>query len=111
MKKKNTIHCSYSEIEALVYKHIKPEGWVGKSEYSEFYSLPCDLEANNDTSYEITVTDQFDDEDDSERIKEYCNGYISGYGYPHTYMTQSFMVRLCQLGFLEPGEYVINISW
>ena len=111
MEKKTAIHCEYYEIEELVNKYIKPEGWVGKSKYDKFYNMSADLESGNDASHEFDVSTEFDDEDDLERIQEYIDGCINEYNYPHTFMTQAFLVRLCQLGYLEPGEYVIRISW
>ena len=92
--KRMTFHAEYYELEDLIQKVFK-----------QTFSLVADQELKNDTTWSWEVTDKYFDEYD---IKEVLNFFVTGNG---TYIAQSLMDFMYMVGIIEPGEYVINISW
>ena len=65
------------------------------------------LDSPNDTDYNFTVSKSTDDWTDEDAVKSFLeNGYISmDYGYCDIFN------YCCQQGWIEPGEYVMAVSW
>lgn len=93
--KKQMIEVNYSDLERAIEKHF------GFKEYC----IPAAEEVGNDTSLTYRIDGKLDPWElkDLEEMKA-CGGNKN-------WRTQMLMNALCADGILEPGEYVINISW
>jgi hypothetical protein len=68
------------------------------------YSIPADIESDNDTSYEVYVDGKVD---------EYDRGRIRNFLKNRTgiFMLDALMNYLCLRGRIQAGDYVVRISW
>ncbi len=86
--------------------------WAGFGEvervFSKLLGKPFSIveqeEAKNDISLTFNVTGNID----RYQFKEIAVFMMSGTG---EYLTQTVLDFLCGEGFLEPGAYVIDVSW
>lgn len=95
IKKETVFTCEYHDIEKLI------QDTYGIEEYN----LPCIECCSNDTSLTYTIDKTPLREYQEKRIKEFIEE-------PNKeYMTQTFMGDLCNKDIIEPGKYVVNVSW
>lgn len=98
MNKKTTIHCSYTEIEALASKVFGCKD----------YSFVAVQEGQNSSSYEFEVgpVEDIDLKHDIASIKS-----IKELGNVPVYRNGLLLNLLHEAGELEAGEYVISVCW
>lgn len=91
MRKTTYIELEYHEFESMVYKNFP---------YAYDYEYAPDEECNNNTkqSYDI---DGILDKDDYERLEK----------KEKSFMASVFLNKMCEDGIIEPGRYLINVSW
>lgn len=96
--KKTTIHVDYSDVEQLILTH-----------YGHEFSIPESEECNNYTSLQYLVTDKPLTEKglDVFTRKELQTFESTGHGAS----LSTILDALCRAGELEPGNYVIRVSW
>ncbi len=92
----NIIEVDYNEVENLVMEKYP---WATK------YDFPCMQETSNDTSHTFDIDGELDEYDlkDWEELKK-NNGYLN-------YRNSLILNKLCADGHIEPGEYLVNVSW
>ena len=95
MERKVYITCTDSEIDALVRKAF------GSTEYE----FRCDQECSNDSHYIFDVKMGPLDEDEQEDLDTFI---ATGNG---AWLTRTIFKHLCNKGIMEPGEYLVNVSW
>lgn len=97
--KKAIIQVEYHEFEDFV-----------KEKYPELseYEFPCVQEANNDSSYTFTVYN------DKRELRDYeskqWQEFLLKKG-TKPYMNHLLFKKLYLDGYIEPGEYLIHVSW
>lgn len=94
MIKKQIIEMEYSELEELV-----------KKVYGIEWSLVADQELGNDSSYSVEISKEEIDGYEIGRLEAWKKGKFVGWLAPW------IMTDLCNNGHLEPGDYLIQISW
>lgn len=93
MEKKTVISADEQEIVELIQKHIS----------TKYDSIVAAEEiGNQDWTTSVELPDEFDKEGVNEVILGKCWGQ---------YKTRSILNVLCQMGKLEPGDYVIDCTW
>lgn len=85
----------YSELEVMV-----------KEVYGINYEYPCDMECNNDTSQTFNIDGKIDDYHRM-NIKE----WLESNGTKGNYMGRELLNDLCANGYIEPGKYLVKVSW
>ncbi len=68
------------------------------------YESCCMEEWNNDSSKEMRIDGKLEDYQ-RRAVEKFIN---TGQG---SYLTRALLNHLCADGILEPGDYLINISW
>ena len=94
--KKQMIEVNYSDLERAIAKHF------GFKEYC----IPAAEEVGNDTALTYRIDNEPLDTWEMTDLEE-----IKARGGNKNWRTQLLMHAMCLEGALEPGEYVINISW
>lgn len=64
-------------------------------------------ECGNHSSQEYIVYSAISDKDRA-KVDEWLFGDLK---YPHTYTNNNILNRLCELGLIPAGDYVIDSSW
>jgi hypothetical protein len=114
MESKTVIVADYYEIEELAHKHLGLEPDVQKwdAEKAKFirplrpYSFVATQECGNDTCHEFIVCRPEDDSyNDSEEYDNVRAGDVE------VLNNDVVLNLLCEGGFLEPGEYIVRVSW
>lgn len=95
MKKVTYIECEYHEIENLVIDHLGLED----------YEFPCIQESSNDTSHTFRIDGKI-----SKYDEEYLKKILST-KKATPFSNYILMNELCRRGVIEPGEYLVNVSW
>ncbi len=90
------IEVNSNELDNFVHENYK---WAKNYEF-----VPME-ECGNDSSHSFTVKGQLDDSD-LEEWEEFKrkNGYLA-------YQNSLVLNKLCADGFIEPGEYLVNVCW
>lgn len=96
MRKNTVIECEYQEIEDII-----------KSTYGRDFDLINDLECCNDTQHTFTVEKGKNEKYEWNKNK-LARWIETGEG---NFITCMILDDLCDKGVLEPGEYLINVSW
>lgn len=99
MRKKTVIEIDYNELESIVRKHYG----IDHNQYSFVATEEC----GNDTHHSFNVTGAAPLRDyDQETIDE-----IKATGNVPEYSNLTIMQDLVNSGVLEPGEYLVDVSW
>lgn len=91
MQKKTYIELEYHEFESMVYENFP---------YASKYEYAPDEECSNYTkqSYDVDgVLDKYD----SQKLENKQTSF----------MASVFLNKMCADGIIEPGRYLINVSW
>lgn len=105
-EKKVIFEVQYQDLESFV-KEIYPKTRGGiKSKYDDGYSFVATQECGNDCSFSFKVDDEKMDEYDQED----WNKFKETGGVPD-YNNALLLQGLCIEGHIEPGEYLIEVSW
>lgn len=94
MKKTTVIKCDYREIENLLKEHYG----------ITHYEIVAAEEVSNGSNLDITVDGKLDDYD-LKGVAEVLSGKFKHY------FTGQMMNKLCADGYLEAGEYIVEIYW
>lgn len=70
-----------------------------------YYSPDATEEWNNDSCHEITVKREELDQWDLEKLEKVKAGKEPSYSF------RAVMTDLCNQGFIEPGDYLIDVCW
>ncbi len=94
--KVNYTEVDYTEVERFTME---------KYPFIKDYEFACVQESGNDTSYTFNVNGKLDkwDLEDWDKIKSS--------GTVHNYRNRLVLNKLCADGHIEPGEYLIKVSW
>jgi hypothetical protein len=95
VKKTVFIEMDYYEFEELVEKHF------GRNDY-EFVA---DVECGNDSSHTFNIKKE---PLDTWGRKEFDEWKLTGKG---RYLASHILTELVNMGILDEGEYLINVSW
>lgn len=104
MKKETFITMDYHEFDELVNKNLFPQ-FLG-NKYHAFYEVVAYEELNNDTVHSLSGIDGVFDEYDEELLRE-----ILATGKNMHYSAALLLNELCRRGIVEPGDYLIEVSW
>lgn len=93
-KKVEYFEVDYGDLEAFI-----------EEVYGQEFNLACDQETGNDTALTMEVK--------KERLGEYDRDKIDRWirDGEESYMFRVLMFDLCNKDLIEPGNYVIEISW
>jgi len=97
-ERKMVYEVDYSDLERFIDKEF------GHS-FNDTYDLPCLEEQGNDVYMEFSVDGyltEYDEKSIAEMIKTKTYKQWS---------TRNILNHLCKLGKLEPGEYMVDVSW
>lgn len=94
-KKEVLFTCPYSAIEDLIKAHFGIKD----------FSVPCDEECGNDVSLEFRLDGKMSDYDQRELADILSGRRRSGF------RTRTLLNFLVSEGVLEPGKYLIRVSW
>jgi hypothetical protein len=94
-KKVTTIQASYKELEELARETY------GLTEYSFIATQEC----GNDSLHKFKVTDDLTHESNADINSIRAGNYVPDYG------SDLLLKVLCADGYIEAGDYIINVSW
>ena len=77
-----------------------------KQVYGYDFSIAASEELKNDSQKTFLVKKEELDEYEKETIEVFMKC-----GEDHGFMTGVLLNDLCNKGFIEPGEYLVNVSW
>lgn len=101
MKKTTVIKMGYHELEALVHE---------KFGFKE-YEFACVEECGNDSSHSFDVDGELD-KWDKETLDQWENGNPSMKNKHFVHYSNGVILNaLCFHEIIEPGEYIIRVSW
>lgn len=103
VEKKVTYHVGYSEVERAITDYFtQNHGFSG-----EYYEIPDLEEASNGVSLEFNIDGKL-----SDREQEDIDKAIQAKTFSKSkWRTRLFLDYLCKNGVIEPGDYVIRVSW
>jgi len=84
----------YNQIEKLIREFC-----------GQWFSIPHDQESSNDSTINLTVKKDELNEWEEQSVTDFIE---TG---EHTFLLQSFMTYLCNIGYVNEGNYVIDVSW
>ena len=71
------------------------------------YEVIADMEYNNDSCYKMTIEKKELSKYDQEDLNEFLNSK----GRDGNYMIYKLMYDMCNKDLIEPGHYLIDVSW
>ena len=102
MKKETVITCEYSELDELISKRFEidyelmAQNEVGSSQYAAVWE------------YDISL---WEDYDSKTAVETYHEALSEVEDYDGFYDFETYVHILCYEGALEPGKYMIGVSW
>jgi hypothetical protein len=97
--KKGTKRINYSDLERWI-KHV----------FGKEFCFVSTVECGNDSTHDFEDLGMHPDWLDDEEVKE-VNAWLYGGGDAPRYSAQNLMEVLVIQGFLEKGDYIVEVSW